>query len=1089
MSTKTLFALLSLLVPSARAAVTLPYTFSSGNTIQSAQVNANFVAIVNEINNVVESGNPNNITLAEILAAGNSCGASNVNFNGNQLTDFAVENLSADASPSLQGRLWWNTTTKLLKLDTGASILTVGGSGTNNLASVLNSGNTTGGLNIDMQESQLLRARVENLTSDPSFGNPGRLYILTGNSTLKLDTGSSIVAIGGSQSLSSVLGVSNSAGSTNLDMNGNQILHMVLDKESSDPGTNLTGNIYYSTTTGQPRFYNGSGWASVGNTNTLAQTLSNGNTTNGSPIDFQSQQAQHMVLFNNNGSPGTGTGGYVWYDTGVSEIGYETSGNNHYLANLDGSQTLTNKSISGSANTLTNVPDSALSSNVGLLNGNQSITGTKTFSAAPVLSTVKTGAGDIITLPAGGGNDSFAYLNKTQTLQATSLNAPTFLNNTNFSEGIAAQFRVENLTSDPAPGFSGRIYYKTTTGELKYDDGTNIHVLTANNLATASFTNVEVTGTLSVIGSSSLDNGGILTSGGGVFTAGAWNATPIAVTYGGTGINTGASTGVPSVAAGVWTVSAGLAASLGGTGINTGASTGAAQVSGGIWTAATLPVSDGGTGITSGTQGGIAYFSSTAQMASSALPTTHGVLLSEGASSPPTSTAAGTSGYPLLSGGSGSDPSYAQLNLTSGVTGTLPVGSGGTGLASTTMNQLLYSSGTNTITGLTTGNNGTLITSSAGVPSISSTLPTAVQGNITGTGTISSGVWNGTSVGPAYGGTGLNTLAQYNVLLGNGTNAIGFAAPTTAGYALLSNGATANPSFQSITSAFTAPVFKAILSTGSSTGRIFFLTTGSTVSTGDVYATNGSNFTVLNSVTNGVSVFFSGTLPTGASTVLVKQSGNAGSTTNLTYSSGTSLLTATYTPSLSPLLYLKIRMIGAGGGGGGGGSSGGSNGSNGTTTYFGANLLTGNGGFGGGAVLGAGGLGGQASLGGLSGLALTGGGGGSSPQNSGSLNEIGGLGGNGIFGGGAGMNGVDTVGLPGAPNTGGGGSGGGEGSAASGGGGGGGAGGGVETIIPTPASSYPYIIGVGGSAGSAGASGQAGGRGADGNIEIEEHPQ
>ena len=59
---------------------------------------------------------------------------------------------------------------------------------------------------------------------------------------------------------------------------------------------------------------------------------------------------------------------------------------------------------------------------------------------------------------------------------------------------------------------------------------------------------------------------------------------------------------------------------------------------------------------------------------------------------------------------------------------TLPVGvtSGGTGLTSTTINQLLYSSGTSTIAGLATANNGVLVTSAGGVPSISSTLPSGI---------------------------------------------------------------------------------------------------------------------------------------------------------------------------------------------------------------------------------------------------------------------------------------------------------------------------------------------------------------------------
>ena len=72
----------------------------------------------------------------------------------------------------------------------------------------------------------------------------------------------------------------------------------------------------------------------------------------------------------------------------------------------------------------------------------------------------------------------------------------------------------------------------------------------------------------------------------------------------------------------------------------------------------------------------------------------------------------------------------------------LPIASGGTGLASTTANQLLYSSATNTIAGLSSANNGVLVTSGAGVPSISSTLPAAVQGNITALGNITNATLN-----------------------------------------------------------------------------------------------------------------------------------------------------------------------------------------------------------------------------------------------------------------------------------------------------------------------------------------------------------
>ena len=122
--------------------------------------------------------------------------------------------------------------------------------------------------------------------------------------------------------------------------------------------------------------------------------------------------------------------------------------------------------------------------------------------------------------------------------------------------------------------------------------------------------------------------------------------------------------------------------------------------------------------------------------------TAHGVLVGEGVSAV-AATSAGTAGQILTSGGASADPLWT--------TATYP--------STTTVNQLLYSSGANTVAGLATGNNGVLITSGGGVPSISSTLPTAVQGNITQLGTITAGVWNGTTVAIANGGTGQTTAA------------------------------------------------------------------------------------------------------------------------------------------------------------------------------------------------------------------------------------------------------------------------------------------------------------------------------------------
>lgn len=55
-----------------------------------------------------------------------------------------------------------------------------------------------------------------------------------------------------------------------------------------------------------------------------------------------------------------------------------------------------------------------------------------------------------------------------------------------------------------------------------------------------------------------------------------------------------------------------------------------------------------------------------------------------------------------------------------------------------------------------------------------------------------------TPLSAAQGGLGVASPTQYAVLVGNGSSAISVASPSTAGYALISNGASANPSFQPV---------------------------------------------------------------------------------------------------------------------------------------------------------------------------------------------------------------------------------------------------------------------------------------------------
>ena len=69
--------------------------------------------------------------------------------------------------------------------------------------------------------------------------------------------------------------------------------------------------------------------------------------------------------------------------------------------------------------------------------------------------------------------------------------------------------------------------------------------------------------------------------------------------------------------------------------------------------------------------------------------------------------------------------------------------------------------------------------------------------SITSLGTITTGTWQGTDVGVAYGGTGASSLTANGVLIGNGTSAIGAVDMSTKGHMLLGDG-TGNPSMLSL---------------------------------------------------------------------------------------------------------------------------------------------------------------------------------------------------------------------------------------------------------------------------------------------------
>lgn len=220
-----------------------------------------------------------------------------------------------------------------------------------------------------------------------------------------------------------------------------------------------------------------------------------------------------------------------------------------------------------------------------------------------------------------------------------------------------------------------------TSGSYLRGNGTNV-VMNTIQVADVPTLNQNTTGTAAGLSATLA----IASGGTGQTTASAaFNALSPVTTAGdlilGTGVNTASRLAIGSN--GYLLTSNGTTASW--AAAPAGGVTSVAQTfTGGIVSVAGSPITTTGTlALTvAGTSGGIPYFSSGTTWATSAALTQYGVVYGGGAGAAPDATAAGTAGYALIAN-SAAAPTFQQVSLTAGVTGTLPIANGGTNSTAT----------------------------------------------------------------------------------------------------------------------------------------------------------------------------------------------------------------------------------------------------------------------------------------------------------------------------------------------------------------------------------------------------------------------
>lgn len=318
------------------------------------------------------------------------------------------------------------------------------------------------------------------------------------------------------------------------------------------------------------------------------------------------------------------------------------------------------------------------------------------------------------------------------------------------------------LTATLATQVANRVWAGPTTGA---DATPTFRALVAADIPDISATYLTASSTATLTNKSGnisqwTNDSGYITSVGtggagittvGTITSGTWNGTVITGQYGGTGV---ANTGKTITLGGSFTTAGAFTTTLTVTGntnvtlptsgtLVTSAVTSLSSlatvgtIASGTWNGTVIGVAYGGTGLSSYTQGDLLYASGATTIAKLAKST--------------------SSTRYLANTGTSNNPAWAQIDLSNGVTGTLPAANGGTSVTSTPSNgELLIGNGSGyTLATLTGTSNQITVTNGAGTVTLSTPQ---------GIGTASTPQFARVGLGTGAGGTAvLTTTGQINV--------------------------------------------------------------------------------------------------------------------------------------------------------------------------------------------------------------------------------------------------------------------------------------------------------------------------------------